>query len=302
MYNQLVATKPTEQLQIQLRYEGPDVENGSMSVEDIIPVLQGFSSAYGKLATVDDPQSIHRIRITGVKPGSANIILEVWQFLGDNAAALGGASVVTTGAYFIVRKIWGAIKLKKHTQKKPFKEKINGTNSITVINSNNVEIVVPLELYELFKSKQIDGDLNKMMQPLEKDHIDSVELSATDPSGEILSERVSADERPYFDVELITATTTRETWLVVKLNSLTKSTNNGWAYLGDGSRIFYRYTGSNTSKLYNLFSYSGPLRVKCTAHMDENLKVIELEILDLEKTQEDLFDKSTLPENESDST
>src|SRR5687767_11136407 len=56
-----------EQLEIHLRYEGPDVNDGTMSVEDIVPVLQGFSSAYGKLASTADPQSTHRLRIAAVR-------------------------------------------------------------------------------------------------------------------------------------------------------------------------------------------------------------------------------------------
>lgn len=294
-----MTTKPTEQLEIHLRYEGPDVDNGSMSVEDIIPVLQGFSSAYGKLATVDDPDSTHRIRITGVRPGSADIILEVWKFLGDNVAEITSVGVIVGGAVFITRKIMGVIKLKKHTKRKPHQERIVGDNSIIVANSENVEISVALDVYELFKSKHLDNDLNKMMQPLEKDHIDSVELSAKGLSSETFSERVSLDERQYFDVETVVTTTTHETWLIVKLNSLTKSTNNGWAYLSDGNRVFYSYTGNDQRKLYTLFAYPGPLKVNCIASMDENLKVVRLEISDLEKTQENLFSNQLPKEPQS---
>ena len=70
-----------EQILIHLKYEGPDVDDGTMSIEDIAPVLQGFSSAYGKLAAATDPQAQHRIRITGVQKGSADIVLEAWRAL-----------------------------------------------------------------------------------------------------------------------------------------------------------------------------------------------------------------------------
>lgn len=278
-----------EQIEIHLRYGGPDVEDGSMSVEDIVPVLQGFSSAYGKLASIDSPESTHRIRIVGVKPGSADIILEVWKFLGDNVEALKSTAIVAGGALFVVRKIMGVIKAKRHVKKKPFTERINANNSIVITNADNVSIEVPLEIFKLFKGGHIDSDLNRMMRPLEKDRIDSAEFSARAPDGTILKERVTAEERPYFDTEETVTATTRETRLIVKLNSLTKSTNNGWAYLSDGTRVFYSYVGNNPSKLYNLFSYQGPVEVSCDAHFDENLKVIKLEVRDLERTTNDLF-------------
>ena len=69
---------PREQIEIHLRYEGPDVDDGTMSIQDIVPVLQGFASAYGKIASSDDPSSTHRLRITGIRRGSADILLEVW--------------------------------------------------------------------------------------------------------------------------------------------------------------------------------------------------------------------------------
>ena len=72
-----------EQIEIHLRYEGPDVDDGTMSVEDIVPVLQGFSSAYRKLVIRDDPESKHRLRLAAVRQGSADIILDVWRTASD---------------------------------------------------------------------------------------------------------------------------------------------------------------------------------------------------------------------------
>ena len=42
-------------LEVRLRFEGPDVEDGTMFLEDLVPVLEGFSSAYAELAKTDDP-------------------------------------------------------------------------------------------------------------------------------------------------------------------------------------------------------------------------------------------------------
>ena len=96
---------PAEQLEIVLTYEGSDVDDGSMSVQDIVPVLQGFSGAYGKLATASDPTSTHRIRIVAVRPGSARIILEaIRDALAQNVDAITAGSIIAGGAYWIVQK------------------------------------------------------------------------------------------------------------------------------------------------------------------------------------------------------
>lgn len=279
-----------EQIEISLKYKGPDVDGGSMSIEDIVPVLQGFSSAYGKIALNADPNSQHHLRITGVKKGSANILLEVWKTLGQNADSLTGLSIVGGLGIVIVKKIMGVIAIKRHVKKQPYQESISANNGIVISNSQNVKLEIPLELFDLFKSGLIDRDINKMMLPLEKDRIDEAEISARAADGIILQEKITVEERPYFETEEVTKTTTTETWLTAKINSITKSTNGGFLYLSDGSRVYYHYVGEDAHKLYNLFAYDGVVRIRCIAKMDENLKVIELEINDIDKTQNGLFD------------
>lgn len=61
-------------------------------------------------------------------------------------------------------------------------------------------IEVPLKVYELFNSGVIDNDLNKMTQPLIKGRIDASEIAARSPDGTVLHERITAEERPYFEV------------------------------------------------------------------------------------------------------
>ena len=249
-----------EQIEIHLRYEGPDVDDGTMSVQDVVPVLQGFASAYGKLATAVEPQSTHRLRIVGVRPGSADIVLEVWKVLGDNVNALTAASILATGGYFIVKRITEVIRLKRHVKNQPFAERIAGDDSVVVSNSQNVTIEVTLDVYDLFKSGVIDPDLNKIVSPLREDHINAAEIGARSPDGTALRERITVEERPFFDTSSTAVTKTGETWLVAKLNSLTKSTNSGWLYLQDGTRAFYRFVGDSPHRLHHLFgTHSGPV-------------------------------------------
>src|SRR5688572_22669690 len=129
---------PAEIVPIRLKYEGPDVESGSMSVEDIVPVLQGFASAYGKIAAEQGAGVQHKIRITGVTKGSADILLEVWKALDDASGPLTSVQVVGGAAASIVISIIGVLKLKRHLKNKPFKESITGVDTVSVTNSENV--------------------------------------------------------------------------------------------------------------------------------------------------------------------
>ncbi|MGB7217241.1 MAG: hypothetical protein WBD07_00395 [Vicinamibacterales bacterium] len=284
---------PKEQIDIHLRYEGPEVDDGSMSLQDAVPVLQGFASAYGKLAALEDPTSTHRLRITGVRPGSVVFALDVWTVLDTNArliGAVGGIVGLTGTAIGIVAKIIGVIRAKKHVKKEPFREQIGQTNNTIIItNSQNVTIELPLNVYELFKAGTLDSDLNKITSPLREGHIDAAELEVRSVDGIVMRERIESAERPYFETMVTTTTTTKETPLVVRLNSVTKSTNNGFLYLLDGTRTPYSYKGDNPMQLYTLIAHDGPVRIRCVAYFDENLKPTLVDIYDLEKIQGELF-------------
>jgi hypothetical protein len=275
-------------VQISLRYEGPDVDDGSMSVEDIVPVLQGFASAYGKIAASRNIETQHRLRITGVRKGSADILLEVWDALGKASPQLSSLGVIAGGAVFVVTTIMGVIRLRKHVRRQPFTERISATNSIVVSNAQNVTIEVPVEVFEAFKEGLIDSDLAKMARPLADGKIEAAEITARD-AGVDERERITVRDRDLFAAEEVTITTTRETWLTGQFNSLTKSTLGGYFTLLDGTRVFYEYKGDNPDQFPATFAYSGPVRVRCVAHMDENLKPNKLEIFEVERLQGDLL-------------
>jgi hypothetical protein len=281
--------RPTETVPLVLRYVGPDVDDGSMSLEDIVPVLQGFASAYGKIASEQGVGVQHRIRITGVKQSSADILLEVWDALGKAADPLTSVSILGGAAATIVATIVGVIRLKKHLKKKPFEAKPTNNNTIAVTNSENVTIEMPVNVYNIYKSQLIDQEIGKIVRPLQRGRIDAAEIIAE--TGAVpIRERIEASEREYLDSEEVTVTTTKESWITGKLNSLTKSTNSGYLYLTDGTRVFYKWGGENPAKLHQIFgTYDGPVRVFGVAHMDESLKVIEIDINDIEKLQGELF-------------
>jgi len=286
-----------ERVEIHLKYEGPDVERGTMALQDIIPVLQGFSGAYATLAAIEDPDSDYRIHISGVERGSADILLQAWKWVGDNADAIEAAAAITTVggsiAFFIVRTILDVAKLKVHVGDEPFKESISLENGIVVHNSDGDQVVVNVETFNIYKDGKLDRDLERLTRPLEKGRIDSAEFEVKSGDGEVISHRITAEDRPHFEIEDLAVTSTRETQLVAKLNSLTKSTNSGYLYLQNGKRVFYRYLGEDCLNLHAIFgNYDGAVKIRCEARMDDQLEVVSLDVFQIERMQNELFDAS----------
>lgn len=282
-----------EILKLNLTYAGPDVDEGSMSVEDIAPALQGFASAYGKIVARKGLETKHNIRITGVERGSFTAVVEVWEWVGNNANQMIAVGTIVAGAAGVVQTIVSVIQLKKHAKNKPYTEKIvenisGNVSLIAVTNSENVTIEVPVEAFGYFKEGLLDQDLSKIARPIEAGKINTANIQA-EMGGMALNEDISLAEKPFFELETVTITKTQEVWLVGTFNSLTKSTNKGYFILTDGTRVSYRLVNDRPEDLYSFFIYKGPVRVRCIANMDENLKVNSLDVFEVQKMQGEIF-------------
>ena len=296
------STRMAEQVTIHLKYEGPDVENGTMALQDVIPVLQGFSGAYATLAAIEDPDSEYRIHISGVRRGSADILLEAWKWVDENADSIEAATAIATVGgsivLYIVKTILDVAKLKVHVGDGTSKENISLENGVVVQNSDGGQIIVNVKTFNNYKDGILDRDLERLTRPLEEGRIDSAEFKVRSGNEEVISHRITAEDRPHFEMEDLAVTSTRETQLVAKLNSLTKSTNSGYLYLQNGKRVFYRYLGEDYLNLHAIFgNYDGAVKIRCEARMDDQLEVVSLDIFQIERMQNDLFDTSSSPAN-----
>ena len=270
-----------------------------MALQDVIPVLQGISGAYNRLADTENPNVTHRITLSDVRQGSADIVLEVIEWLRENAEPLGAAAALTGMGgvgYAVIKKIINVVRIKKHVGAEPAEERIVAQNNIVIINSANVELVVDRSTYEAYKSEKIDKDLELMTRPLQEGRINSAQITVQADEEETISERITTEDRPLFEISDLAVTTTQETELIVTLNSLTKSTNSGYLYLPNQKRVFYSFTGEDHPKLYSIFgSYDGPVKIRCIANLDGQLQVVSLEILELDRAQLDMFDEGSNP-------
>ena len=173
----------------------------------------------------------------------------------------------------------------------PLTNEIAADNSIGILNSVNVQVVVSKKTYDLYKSGKINKDLERLTRPLEKGRIESAEFEAKSSDGNSLSHRITAEDRPFFEIDDLEIAHTQEIQLEAKLNSLTKSTNSGYLHLPGEKRVFYRYLGNNPSNLHSIFgNYDGTVTIQCKAHMDAKLDVVSLDIFQIERLQKDLFD------------
>lgn len=283
---------PKDILKVSLKYSGPDVDDGSMSIDDFTDALKGFSSIYGRTATQQKYKHTHEIRITAIKKGSIDIQLVI-EFLQDNSEIIGNLanfSTVTISAgtvmFGTVKTIISIVKFFKHTKGQPYTNKIEN-NNITIINIEGEKLKISTDIYTILKADEdrYKADLFKMIRPLEEKQIENATIEASIEGEEFISEHIDAKEKKFFDPKLVSLTQTEPVWIAGKFNSLTKSTNKGYFYLPDGSRVLYELISTKPENLYKYFISKGVLEVYAIVHLDDNLNKNKIDILDIKENQ-----------------
>jgi hypothetical protein len=272
-----------ETLRVSIKYEGPDVDDGTMAVGDIIHALHGFANAYEKIASFEGLSHDHRLRLVGLTQSSAELHIKVLEWIGTNATAL---KIIGGFASGIVTTIVTVIGLKKHAAGKQCSVSATSTGNVLVENHLHVSLEVPPRDYEVFRSELIDNELNKLVSPLSEKKVNDVIISSPEIAA---SATIEASEKKFFEIETKTVTTTREVWVEGFLDSLSKSRNRGTFYLKGGRSVPYKLASENPVDLYIDFAYNGPVRVRCLASLDENLEPVQLDIYEIQKVQSSLF-------------
>lgn len=282
----VVPLAATGQVEITLKYDGADVDDGTMPIDDVISALRGFSNAYGRVASADDPNGQHQIRVSAINKSSFAVTILAWATA--NATLL---AVATPIAALIVTTILKLVELKKATKgKPPASVSIDGNNNTVIITTvaDNTKIVVPREVYELYQSKALDGDLSKIVAPLAEGKVEAVSLSAHDASGPIAPVVITSSEKGFFRGEEIAAATSKPVELEGRFISLNKESNRGTFKMQNGAKVKYHFSGEDPIKMHSDFAYKGPVRVECIATFDNNLELKGLDIKTVAKLQPDL--------------
>jgi hypothetical protein len=280
-------------IEISLTYNGPDVDDGTMPVGDVVTALQGFSGAYSKIASEHTPQIDHQLRVLGVKTGSFDLRIIAWAILSDPAAMVQifeKLEKLTHAVQWIFSRIVDVIALKKHAKGRPTTVDVTGDrNTVIVINAEGAKLEVPPEVYDIFASKLLDTDLNRIVNPLRPKRINRLRMKVGDKSTEIPAVEIDSSERDFFIAEPKGATTTQPTEIIGSLVSLNKESNKGTFRLQDGTGVPYRFNGDDAIRFHQEFGRRGQVRARGTATLDDNLRPVEIEINSVERLQGHLF-------------
>lgn len=274
-----------ETVRITLRYRGTDVDNGTMSVEDVAEALTGLSGAYGKVASHLDPKSNHQLRLTGIDTHSFDLLVSASIAMSQHGDLLGSIKTAVEGAKYVIGLVGDIVKAKKHTQGKPYSISVTGkNNTVVIVNADGAQLAVPLEVIDLVKSKLIDPDLRRISQPLEPARIDAADLVVEEGTPDAIGTTITAPEKDYFDLEPGEATA-KETEVVGKLVSLNKERNRGTFRLRNNLSVPYRFIGENKEKFHEDFSFEGPVKAKVIAEFNQDLSVVHIDIREVEPLQ-----------------
>ena len=246
----------TSHLEITLKYDGRDVDDGTMQIDDVISALRGFSNAYGRIASASDPNGQHQIRVSAINRSSFAVTILAW-------ASEHVGTIVTTAtpvAALIVTTIIKLIELKKATKgQPPAAIKIDGNNNMVMVTTagDNTQIVVPRDVYDLYKSKALDGELGKIVAPLTEGKIEAVSLAAKTDDLMLEPVVITSSEKAFFHAEEVTTTTSKPVSLDGHMISLNKESNRGTFKMQNGNKVRYHLIGDNPAKMYTDFAYKG---------------------------------------------
>lgn len=272
-----------EKLRVSIKYSGKSVNDGSMELSHTLAALGGFSTAYTKLAFQKKVDVRHEIRLVGLHQGSADFVLQVITGLGNHKDVLAGVGA----GLVILKTVLEIVKLTKHSKGEEMKAVPDLNGNIIVSNSENVTINVSKDTYQIFQEGTIRQDLSKLAEPLDTGRIDALQISAKDKR-ETAKEEIKSTDKPFFGYIPAEIAETKEMTLEGRLFSVNTEINRGSLRLPNGDRVGYRFKSDHPEKFYPHVLRKGLVRVKCIAHLDENLKPVHIDILDVVALDPDL--------------
>jgi hypothetical protein len=276
----------TEVTTIELVYDGTEMADGTVPVEDMIDALQGFSGAYEKVAKREgNPDERHRLRVSGLERGSSKIIVDIIEWIIHNPAPAGaliaGAGLLGKGAYKIVSDIAGVMKGKKSLQGQPINFNQCTFNDNKVVIPGGVQL--SREQFDLLRTGELDSDLDKLTKPLEQGR-GVAEFELKTRTQELA--KVRQDERPYFTHLYATVTTTEDNIpLEGVFYSHSKRSNRGMFHTVNGQHLRYHYVGDDIEPLLRAYAYNGVVRVVGKVKFDSDGEPMSIDVREIQLTR-----------------
>ena len=97
------------ELSITLRYSGADVDDGTMSLDEVVDALQGFSGSYSKIASLRSTATEHQLKVAGVRTGSFDMLIQAWSVVQQVAPTIEKLHQAGESAMWVVKRIAGVI-------------------------------------------------------------------------------------------------------------------------------------------------------------------------------------------------
>ena len=265
-----------------------------MSIHDAISVFLGFSGAFDRIANMENTEVELRIALTAVRSGSVEfeLIVNAVSQLAENPELLVPLMEVPRHqlAYRVVEIVIGIIRLKQRKADGTTPQNIR-EGSINLNHSHNNVINNTNTVINYYLGGAIDNHLDDLTKPLDNDGIDAAEIRARDSDGAEISERIPAENRPYFVAKAAESKSYEEREFIVTLDSYTKRSNKGYLYLQNGKRVPYEYVGDYATELCEMFgTYYGQVRIRCKATRQGQRGIVHLEIYDFRRVQTLLLD------------
>lgn len=283
----MIFPMPESSILISLKYNGSDVDKATMPIEEVILALQGFSGAYGKIASSLLPESTHELRVAAVKSGSFDLSIVAWVTSSHGKDTLSALTFTYTAAKFVFGVLKDYIDTKKHVKDKPYSINVEGSNNtIIALNIDGLSKEISPQIMDLLKSKLIDKDIAKIVSPLEAGRIENTTISATD-SEETISTQLDSGEKLYFGLES-KEESKQEVTLNGRLVSNNKDTLRGTFSRINGRNVPYHYIGSDPGLFQSVYAFSGNVRVHCIAYSDESLELKRIDITEAIQIQGNL--------------
>jgi hypothetical protein len=283
---------------LEIIYQGPDVNDGSMDARQFSEALSGIADAFSTVANEINYDEQYKLRITSTQKGSFHILLSAIAYAQANpapaVAIVTGASVSynavrdsISGLYRIIVDIITCITSKKKLQGRDIKDfPINNINNDIRIMLPTDTIILSREQYDLLVSKRLDKPISQMVSPLAPQKIDLFSIKHSDSN----VATVKSSEKDYFNcIKTSTESTENGIEITGTLNSLSKSNRRGTFYTLDGRHIPYRYDGNDDSMLMKGFSSQEPVIVRGSIKYDRGGSATSLEIKEISILQRRLF-------------
>ncbi len=277
-------------VKIRLQYSGDDVDDGSMAIEDMIPILQGFTGVYSRVVGHKNFKSKHVLRLQGIEQGSCDLVVLAKQILEVTAAMSPLLAVKYNEIVDALKTIKGLVELTPFTMGQGYKITAGpnyGTQ--TIVNIENASLVVPKDAVALFEETSIKKALSCLAKPLEEGKIDSGKMIVHGSEGESIEAEIRCEDKKYFEIENKEVVTSKEAWIEGTINMMRKSTGRGELILSDGKKVPFVLKMEEPGEYFSFFDFKGAVKMLGVVYFDEMLAPLRIEALDIQQVQRGLF-------------